>query len=483
MYDLLAVLASRQQVVNDVDQNRTSPVVLFHSNPRRPLKVLRTSALITGAVLVTVLAAACSTGSSTGSSSPYGFKEVKQVKNSTITVWVDATRLPAAKAFEKANPSVKVKIVTYDGAANGSNSFKTKMQLFDRAKKGWPDVVWSTQDNDSAWASQASAGEQPFAAQLNSGLVPSATLAGFAKGSLDPCTVSGKVYCLRNDLAQNVLWYNKTLMDQFGYTIPTTWEQYEALGAKVAKDHPGYIVGAAGDAWTPEIYMWASKCQANDVTGIRSVTVDTTSADCTRMAKLLDAGIANKSLTTDSVFSPSFLTSYTGKVLMMPGPAWYSGAIFDSKTSLNVPAGQIGAAAPLAWKGETAVTGDVGGGTWFVSSHSANLAAAEKFATFVTTADDYQVDLAPGLPAYSAAATKWVAKQVASNYFVDDLSNVTKSASQIWSGWGSPTFSQEAIWAKTITPGVTSGQTIESLLPAWGTAIKNQAQVDGYTVK
>lgn len=458
-------------------------MVLFHSTSLRSRRAPRIAAAVAGAALVTVLAAACSTGSSTGTSGAFGFTEAKQVKNSAITVWVDATRLPAAKAFEKAYPKVKINVVTYDGAANGSNSFQTKMQLFDRAKKGWPDVVWSTQDNDSAWASQASAGEQPFAAVLNKGLVASSTLSGFATGALNPCTVNGKVYCLRNDLAQNVLWYNKTLMDNFGYTIPTTWEQYEALGAEVAKDHPGYIIGAAGDSWTPEIYMWASKCQANDVTAIRSVTVDTTSADCTRMAKLLDAGIANKSMTLDSVFSPAFLKAYTGKVLMMPGPAWYSGAVFDSPTGLNVPAGQIGAAAPLAWSGEKAVTGDVGGGTWFISSHSQNIATAEKFAQFVTTADNYQVDLAPGLPAYSAAATKWVAKQVASGYFVDDLSQVTKSASQIWSGWGSPTFSQEAIWAKTITPGVSGGQTIVSLLPAWGTAIKNQAQVDGYTVK
>ena len=458
-------------------------MVLFHSKPRWPRRILRTSAVITGAVLVSVLAAACSTGGSSTASGQYGFTEAKQVKNSPITVWVDSTRLPAAKAFEKAYPSIPIKIVTYDGAANGSNSFETKMELFDRAKKGWPDVVWSTQNNDSAWASQASAGEQPFAAQLNDGLVPSSVLAGFAKGSLNPCTVNGKVYCLRNDIASNVLWYNKTLMDQFGYKVPTTWEQYEALGTEVAKQHPGYIIGAAGDAWTPEIYMWASKCQANDVTGIRSVTVDTTSANCTRMAKLLDSGIANGSITTDSVFSPSFLKSYTGKVLMMPGPAWYSGSIFQASTSLNVPAGQIGAAPTPAWSGEAVVTGDVGGGTWFVSSHSQNLAAAEKFVQFVATSNAYQADLAPGLPAYTAAAKKWIAKQVASNYFVDNLSAVTASAGQIWSGWGSPTFSQEAIWAKTITPGVTSGKTIESLLPAWGTAIKDQAQVDGYTVK
>ena len=39
------------------------------------------------------------------------------------------------------------------------------------------------------------------------------------------CTFGDKVYCVRNDLAQFVLYYNKPVMDQFGYTVPTTFEE------------------------------------------------------------------------------------------------------------------------------------------------------------------------------------------------------------------------------------------------------------------
>src|SRR4051794_31404895 len=181
------------------------------------------------------------------SSGAYGFPEAKQDDAATITVWVDADRSSAVDAFKKANPDVKLKVVTYDGSANGSNSFRTKMQLFDRAGSGWPDVVFSTQNNDAAWASQKSGGKEAFAGVLDKGLVPGDTLAKFTEGSLNPCTVDGHVYCLRNDLAQAVLWYNKSLMDQFGYAVPTTWEEYQALGEKVAKQ-------------TPEVFLWASKC-------------------------------------------------------------------------------------------------------------------------------------------------------------------------------------------------------------------------------
>jgi ABC-type glycerol-3-phosphate transport system substrate-binding protein len=451
----------------------------------RPGRVRPRARAIRGTALLalTLALAACGNGKSASSNGPYGFPQVTQDDKATITVWVDADRSPAVDAFKKANPDVKLNVVSYDGSANGSNSFRTKVQLFDRSGSGWPDVVFSTQNNDAAWASQASNGKHPFAAVLGSGLVPRGTLDNFTTGSLNPCTVAGKVYCLRNDLAQVVLWYNKTLLDQFGYAVPTSWEEYQALGEKVARDHPGYIVGSVGDPWTPEVYFWGSKCQANDITGPTSVTVNVDTPECKRMASLLDTLVKNGTTPNVSVFTPEFVQKYSNKVLLMPGPAWYAGAIFNNPQSLNVPKGQLGAAAPLPWQGEQAVTGNVGGGTWFVSSHSKNLKAAEKFVEFVTTADDYQVNVAPGYPAYAPAADKWIKKQESSGYYATDLKAVVTAGTQIWSGWGSGVFSQEAIWAKTITPALASGKSLVDLLPAWQTAIKNQAQVNGYTVK
>jgi ABC-type glycerol-3-phosphate transport system substrate-binding protein len=438
-------------------------------------------------LLALVLAlSACGGGGGGGgdtSTGSYGFPQVAQDDKSEITVWVDADRSSAVKAFQKANPDVPVKVVTYDGSANGSNTFRTKMQLFDRAGSGWPDVVFSTQNNDAAWASQKTGGKQPFAAVLGGGLIDQATLDGFTPGSLNPCTVEGKVYCLRNDLAQVVLWYNKSLLTRFGLTVPATWPEYQALGEKVAAQHPGYIVGTVGDAWTPETYFWASKCQANGITGPKAVTVDTGSAECKRAAAMLDTLIKNGTTPNVSVFTPEFVKKYAGKVLVMPGPAWYAGAIFNNPQSLNVGKGQLGVAAPPAWPGEPAVTGNVGGGTWFISSHSKNLAAAAKFAKFVTTADDYQVNVAPGYPAFAAAGDKWVKKQESSGYYATDLQPVVKAGTEIWDGWGSGIFSQEAIWAKTMTPAIAAGKSLVDQLPAWQTAIKNQAQVDGYTVK
>jgi ABC-type glycerol-3-phosphate transport system substrate-binding protein len=171
------------------------------------------------AAIVAVAIAACGGGSSSSSASPVkdGFTQAPQTSG-PLTVWVDSTRVPAARAYQKAHPDVKLNVVTYDGDANGSNFLQTKIDLFNRTGKGWPDVVFSTQQNETTWA--VSAG---YSAPLSEGLIPQSTLSNFATGSLSVCTVNGKVYCLRNDLAQTVLWYNAALMKKWGYQVPTTW--------------------------------------------------------------------------------------------------------------------------------------------------------------------------------------------------------------------------------------------------------------------
>jgi ABC-type glycerol-3-phosphate transport system substrate-binding protein len=448
---------------------------------RRPRASWTRVAFAVGVTVVTVTAAACSNGSSSGTSgggTAAGFTPAAQSAG-PLTVWVDSSRLPAAQAYEKAHPNVKLDIVTYDGDANGSNTLQTKVDLYDRTGSGWPDVVFSAESNEASWAQPAG-----FLAPLSKGLIPSSVLSNFSTGALDPCTVNGVVYCLRNDLAPVVLWYNATLMNEWGYQVPTTWPQYEQIGQEVAKQHPGYIVGAAGDTFTPEIYMWASECPANTVTGIRAVTVNVTSANCTRMASLLDTLIANKTMSKLSVFSSAFDKQMPGKVLMMPGPAWYGGAIFDTTTGLNTPKGQMAVATVPQWPGtSTPVTGNVGGGLWLLSAHTTHLNAAVNFLEWVTTATAYQGDLAPGLPAYAPAAATWLANQDKSGYYSSPVASVLRGAAgQVWSGWGYGKFSQEAIWAASIDPGVTAGKTITSMLPAWQTAISNYATSDGYQV-
>ena len=101
----------------------------------------------------------------------YGFPHREQVKDRPDHVWVDADRTAIVEAFAEDNPDIKVNVETYDGNAGGSDSFHTKISLFDPAGEGWPDVVWSTQVNDASWAAKEPNGVQAYAAALDQGVI------------------------------------------------------------------------------------------------------------------------------------------------------------------------------------------------------------------------------------------------------------------------------------------------------------------------
>ena len=117
------------------------------------------------------------------------------------------------------------------------------------------------------------------------------------------------------------------------------------------------------------------------------------------ITEIIDRMVANGTLVQDSVFSAEFAAKYADKLVGVPGPVWYTGAIFQD--GLNVPAGEIGVSAPLYWEGGDVAAGNVGGGVWYASSHSKNLDAVKTFLEFVTSSDEFQVELSSGYPAYA----------------------------------------------------------------------------------
>jgi multiple sugar transport system substrate-binding protein len=438
---------------------------------------------LTASVAGLALLSGCATGASGPVDNEYGFAIAEQVADSPITVWVDASREPAITAFKAAHPEVAIEFEVYDGNAGGSGTFQTKIALMDQAGEGWPDVVFSTQQNDAIWASQENNGLQGYAAPLNKGFLDEDFLAGFATGSNDITTIDGTVYGLRNDLAQVVTYYNQPLLDEFGYEVPTTWEEYEALGIKLAAEHPGYILGSMGDAFMTYVYYGGSESPVFQATSDMVFSSDTSDENTVKITKIIDTLLANGTLVKESFFSAEFNEKYADKVVALPGAVWYTGAIFQG--GLAIPAGEIGVGAPLHWADGDVSTGNVGGGVWYGSSHSKNLDAVETFLEFVTSDPAFQVEASSGYPAYVSAADGWLAKQAETGYFVnDDFAEVMSAAAgQVWSGWSVTKWSPESAWATIVIPGITAGTSIESLLPAWEEELKNEATVNGYTVQ
>lgn len=397
-----------------------------------------------------------------------------------ISVWVDASRLPYVKAFEKANPSVKLAVTTFDGGANGSGSIESKVALFNRVGKGWPDIVFSTEQND---VQTLGAAPFNFPATLNKGLVPASVLKNYTTGALSPCYIGTKLECLRNDLAFDVLWVDVPLMKKWHYKVPTTWQQWQTIGESVAKHHPGYIIGTLGNSYDDAVYLQAAQCHMNDLINQYTVLDNPADPNCVKMANLLNPLLKDKSVPAVNVFSATFGKQFAGKVLMMVGPAWYGGAIFNSTSGLNSPKGTIEAAAPLTWAGNSKTwTGDVGGGLWIMSSHTTQPKAVAKVMIALATSNVCQAE-DQGYPGYVPAAKKWIATQDKSGYYAAALAPVfAKAATEVWTGWSQTRWDVFGLWAANVTPNLIAGDTVTSQLPVMGSVISNYAQSDGFQV-
>ncbi len=338
--------------------------------------------LVLAALAVATAAAAALVAASTGRAGSSG-------ASGSITVWVDAVRLPVAKLYAKTHPKVHLNIVTYDGDGNGATTMQTKIQLWNRTGKGWPDIIFTEQANDPVWM-----GQKPFDYALDLKTVfPKNLLSGWPAPSLRQCVVNGRLVCLQDNLAQEVLYVNKKLMSQFGYAVPTTWQEWAALGQKVAAQHPGYIIGNIGDSYGAWLYLWPDKCPISQVVAQNTVRINSGDVHCTRMANLLDPLIKSGVVPAESVFTADFATKWGGdndKILLMPGPVWYAKDIFGG--TLKVPAGELTAALPLRWGSEPLVTGQVGGGPWVVSRHTKNAGCSRRLREVGDDLADGQVE-------------------------------------------------------------------------------------------
>jgi hypothetical protein len=444
--------------------------------PKFRLKRRWAPALASGLALCTAM----SFGTGISSAAPH-----PDASSQPVTLLVDSARLPMLKAWEAANPGVKLVVTTGDGGANGSGSLEEKVALANRVGHGWPDIIFSEEQNDVQ-----KLGYPPFnfPAVLNNGLVANSVLNNFAAGALAPCMVGKKLECLRNDMAFDVLWVNVPLMKQFGYTVPTTWQQWQAIGEAVAKDHPGYIIGELGDSYDDAIYFQAAQCHLNDVVAAYSLLSNPNDPNCVNMAKLLDPLLKDGTVpaVNGNVFGSTFAKTWGGKVLMTVGPAWYSGAIFEGKGSvLDAPKGTYAAYPPLSWAGAKQTwTGDVGGGLWILSSHlsGAQLKAAANVMVGLATSDVSQLQ-SQGYPGYVPAAKAWIAQQDKNSLFASPLAPVFAAAApEVWPGWSQTPWDVFGLWAQNVTPNLVSGNSVSSQLSVMASAILNNAQSDGYQV-
>ena len=406
-----------------------------------------------------------------------------QAAKPSITIWVDAPRLPGAKLYAQImKKTVDVKVELHAQA-----DLVQKVSLFNRVKKGWPDVVFGPPNDVSVLKDAANAlaldkyAPASFWKDMEAGNQ-------WCKGS------DGKYYCVKNDLAQTVLWVNTKLMKDFGYTVPKTMDEFAKIGADIAKNHPGYSLGALGAQGVYSSYLWPSQCPVNQATSSTAVKIAPKSPKCTRATALLQPMIDSGVMSTSAPWDADFIKDYgqANKVVMTIGPSWFGEFVIRPASSWAVPAGQITAAPMPMWAGETInYSGEWGGGIYTVSPHSKYPKEALAFAIFMVSDKRNVVDVAnpdgskgaPTFPASQKGNALWKAKISSDKYYAaDPYPAMLEQSKKIFSGEKPVSYDTNGAMEGTFSNELKKQKNAQAALDAFATYASNLAKQLGYKV-
>jgi ABC-type glycerol-3-phosphate transport system substrate-binding protein len=396
-----------------------------------------------------------------------------------LTVWIDSTRMDGALIYQRLFPDKASQI---DFQEVDRSQFPAEVLRFNQQGAGWPDVVFA----EPELVAQTIDSQHDYPLDLNP-VLPAEVLDNFELHANDACTFTGRLLCLRHDTAPMVLYFNKPLMLQFGYRLPTTWQEYQALGERVSVEHPGYIIGAFGDAWGFKAYFDASGCPSSWVLGEKKVYLDFEDTRCLRAAKLVDSLLANGTLAPYGYFNPRFnQLAQANKLLMLVAPTWMALSSFGGKPGsqyYNTADHQLGVASPLRWDGDAQVmTSAMGGGAWVISKHTENLPLALDFITWMVSAPEFWA-ITPDYPVYTPAQPVWEKALAANPLFANNPFPAMQSASQAISPlYTFPGYDVMGVLNDFVSRALSQKKTLESLLPDLQTAMEAQALAAGYEV-
>jgi multiple sugar transport system substrate-binding protein len=398
-----------------------------------------------------------------------------------IVVWLDETRLPAIEAWQAAHPEqadlVSAEVVDIF-------QIPAKIALANNAGKGWPDVVF----NGANLIAMTATPRNDWAMDL-APYVPQELLDQFEEHVIGECIrPDGRLICLSNDIAQSVTYFNKPLMDEFGYTVPTTWEELAALGEKVAVEHPGYLIGAFGDALSLDMYFWTARCATGQLKDEDTVYINVLAPECVRAAQWVDRMQALGVVAKVGTFDPLFIDAANkNQLLILTAPSWFGEFVFGGTPEsvyYTEASGQLGVALPPKWEADDQpYFGGQGGAAWAVSRHTQNPKLAVDLVTWLSTANEYQVDLAPTYPAYKPPATEWVTRIAGNPLYANDPGPVYIEAAAYEDPlFGIVTYDTATIFATAVIGALNEGKSVESSLPAFQEALVQAAETAGYEV-
>ncbi|MDR6689153.1 multiple sugar transport system substrate-binding protein [Microbacterium sp. 1154] len=437
---------------------------------RRAVFAVAATALTVGALT------ACSGGNAGGAAGGSADDIEKALEaGGEITYWSWTPSAEAqVKAFEAKYPKVKV---NYVNAGTNTEEY-TKLQNAIKAGSGAPDVV---QIEYYAFPQFA----------LSDSLLDLSSYGfadlkdDYATGPWGSVNFDGKLYGLPQDSGPMALFYNKSVFDQYGIAVPTTWDEYVAAGEKLhAADPTKYITADTGDSGFTTSMIWQAGGTPFQTSGT-DVTIDLQDEGSKKFAdnwnRLIEGGLLSD---TPSWSDEWFKGLGDGSIASLVIGAWMPGVL---ESSVKDGAGKW-AVAPIPTYDGKAVTAENGGGGQAVTKQSKNPALAAGFLKWLNNDDESLKIFAEsgGFPSTTAQLSDPAFVDKASDYFGGQKINqvLTQASSEVREGWSYLPFQVYAnsIYGDTVGQAYSKKSDLNAGLTAWQDQLVQYGNDQGFSV-
>jgi multiple sugar transport system substrate-binding protein len=342
-------------------------------------------------VVAGLLLAACGSSKSTSNTSSTKTHSISLAGASGTITWSASPiaqvgiRAALIKAFEKAYPKIKVKLISAP-----TNTDTNRAQLVTEISGGSssPDVFMG----DVIWPAEF--GAHGLAVPL-SNYLPSSYWSKFAPGLVQGATYDGKVYGSPMFEDEGFLYYRKDLLKKAGLPVPKTWEQLRSEAETLQKDHLvkyGFVwEGNSYEGLTCDFMEYLTSAGGKVVnSSYTKAEIDSPQAlrALDFMRSLITSGVSPRAVTTfEEPQAMAVFDAGNAAFLRNWDYAWANSQTpSDSKV-----VGKVGVAPLPTFQGESYPGySNIGGWNLYINPHSKKLAADLTFIKWMssTTAQD-----------------------------------------------------------------------------------------------
>jgi multiple sugar transport system substrate-binding protein len=398
-------------------------------------------------------------------------------KGGEIDYW---TWTPSAEeqvaAFEEAYPNVTINLVDTSGAADNN----LRLQNAITAGSGAPDV--------------AQLEYQALPQFILPGSLTDLTAAGFGdledlytESTWGSVTTDEGIWGLPQDSGPMALFYNATVFEQYGLTVPTTWDEYaETARALHAADPTKFITNDQGaDAGFGTSMIWQAGGRPFSIDG-EKVTIDLQDEGAQRWADAWNPLVEEGLISNISGWTDEWFTALgDGTIATLPVGAWMPG-VLDSGAAAG--SGHWRVAPMPTYDGGEAVTSENGGSAEVVLEQSENKPLAAAFLRWLNSDEgSIEVFLANGgFPAtvadleadeFLSATPEYFGGQEINRVLVDAANSVGTDWEYLpWQAYAN------SVYPDTVGQSYLNKTDINDGLVAWQKSNISYGTEQGYTV-